>query len=284
MLELRESIETCYYMFWKIVFALPMLVRVLVELLLIYGCLFLIYRMGKCLLSLVCRLLQVIVYISVYFFREVFLVCCLKIFSEDSMERLIVWDDASAEIGLAWTEKLNAVVRNLRENKIKEPESGKKKVKWKKIVFVAAAVICLWRMLPTFFLIKNMNETYHAPFYFMDNLFHKVETALAPNIEKYPDIFLKKENVQNVEEEEKEEVYLKLNAKGSGGAHIREIPSLQGQSLKIVTEADALLYRDQFADDGERYWLLISTDDVEEGWISGNLIEEEQMKELGLNR
>lgn len=83
--------------------------------------------------------------------------------------------------------------------------------------------------------------------------------------------------------EEKEPVYIRLNERGKRGSNIRSEIDLNNDNNIIagVNAESEILYLNEWTYDGERYWVRvhISDNDVE-GWLSGNLIETEQLEEL----
>ncbi|MCM1121583.1 MAG: hypothetical protein NC416_03270 [Eubacterium sp.] len=83
--------------------------------------------------------------------------------------------------------------------------------------------------------------------------------------------------------EEKEPVYIRLNERGKRGSNIRSETDLADDNNIIggVNAESEILYCDEWTHDGERYWIrvYIPDDDVE-GWLSGNLIEGEQLEEM----
>lgn len=83
--------------------------------------------------------------------------------------------------------------------------------------------------------------------------------------------------------EEKELVYIQLNERGKRGSNIRSETNLDNDANIIggVNAESEILYRDEWTYDGERYWIRVyMPDDNMEGWLSGNLIEGEQLEEI----
>ncbi len=118
------------------------------------------------------------------------------------------------------------------------------------------------------------------------SFFRKFEIMISKDYEKYPPLFVK-----IVEEEEgavailedREPVYIQLNEDGKRGSNIRSETNLDNDNNIIggVNANSEILYRDEWTHDGERYWIrvYISADDVE-GWLSGNLIEGDQLEKI----
>lgn len=83
--------------------------------------------------------------------------------------------------------------------------------------------------------------------------------------------------------EEKEPVYIQLNERGKRGSNIRSEIDLDNDDNIIggVNARSEILYCDEWTYDGERYWIRVYVpDDDVEGWLSGNLVEREQLEEM----
>ncbi len=95
--------------------------------------------------------------------------------------------------------------------------------------------------------------------------------------------FEESEQEEEIALEEKEPVYVQLNERGKRGSNIRSEINLDNDNNIIggVNAESEILYCDEWTHDGERYWIrvYIPDDDVE-GWLSGNLIEREQLEEM----
>lgn len=83
--------------------------------------------------------------------------------------------------------------------------------------------------------------------------------------------------------EEKEPIYIQLNELGKSGANIRSEPNLEYDNNIIggVNAESEMRYCDEWTQDGKRYWVRVYVlDDDVEGWLSGNLVEKEQLEEI----
>ena len=79
--------------------------------------------------------------------------------------------------------------------------------------------------------------------------------------------------------EEQMRIDIRLNERGKNGANIRQIPSLEGDIIVGVNDDSIILYQNEWENDGERYWIKIYLPDKQvSGWLSGKLIEDEQLK------
>lgn len=118
----------------------------------------------------------------------------------------------------------------------------------------------------------------------------KFEIMASKDYEKYPPLFVKieKEEFEEAAEEvavleDQEPVYIRLNERGKRGSNIRSETNLDNDNNIIggVNENSDILYCDKWEHDGERYWIrvYIPVDDIE-GWLSGNLIDSEQLEEI----
>lgn len=118
-----------------------------------------------------------------------------------------------------------------------------------------------------------------------ETVYLKVEDKLADWLEAHDLYGQPIEKVADLEESEQEEkvVYIQLNEDGKGGSNIRSETNMDNDANIIggVNAESEILYCDEWTHDGERYWIrvYIPDDDVE-GWLSGNLIEREQIEEI----
>lgn len=115
------------------------------------------------------------------------------------------------------------------------------------------------------------------------------ENWLSKGCENYPPLFIKKEMPEVIETESeaesesvvKEDIYIQLNERGQNGSNIRKIPDLNGEVVGGVRGDADILYLNEWVHDGERYWVkvFLSKDDIE-GWLSGKLVEPEQLEDI----
>lgn len=136
---------------------------------------------------------------------------------------------------------------------------------------------------------KRLSEYYLEELEDVKSFFRKFEIMISKDYEKYPPLFVKiVEEEEAAEEavtilEDREPIYIRLNERGKGGSNIRSETNLDDDNNIIggVNANSEILYRDEWTHDGERYWIrvYISADDVE-GWLSGNLIEGDQLEEI----
>lgn len=95
--------------------------------------------------------------------------------------------------------------------------------------------------------------------------------------------FEKSEQAEGAALEEIEPVSILLNERGKRGSNIRSETDLDNDNNIIggVNAESVILYRDEWTHDGERYWIRVYIpDDDMEGWLSGNLVEREQLEEM----
>lgn len=114
----------------------------------------------------------------------------------------------------------------------------------------------------------------------------KVENKLTDWLEAHNLYGHKIEGTANLGEsalEEKAPVYIQLNKRGEKGANIRSETDLDNDNSIIggVNAESEILYYNEWIHDGERYWIRVYVlDNDVEGWLSGNLIEREQLEEI----
>lgn len=122
--------------------------------------------------------------------------------------------------------------------------------------------------------------------------FRKYEMMISKDYEKYPPLFVKIMEEEPEEEtaeeamailEDREPIYIQLNERGQRGSNIRSETNLEDDDNIVggVNAKSEIIYRDEWTYDGERYWIrvYIPTDDVE-GWLSGNLVDGEQLENI----
>lgn len=123
-------------------------------------------------------------------------------------------------------------------------------------------------------------------------MYLKMENKLTDWLEAHNLYGYHTEEVANYEEseqeekeaiEEKEPIYIRLNERGKRGSNIRSETNLDNVNNIIggVNAKSEILYCDEWVYDGERYWIRVYIpNDGIEGWLSGNLIEKEQLEEM----
>ena len=167
----------------------------------------------------------------------------------------------------------------------------KKKSLLKKPVIIGVVILYFAAILADMPILKNLQESYFVELVKIKNFFQGYEKMLSKGYEDYPPLFIKKESVegdvdmnnQESAEEVVEEapIYIQLNEKGIGGANIRREPSLDGEIVESVNGESIILYQKEWTNDGERYWFKVFLQNYgKEGWLSGYLVDEEQLKTL----
>lgn len=122
-------------------------------------------------------------------------------------------------------------------------------------------------------------------------LYLKVENGLTEWLEAHNLYGQEREEAAIFEESEQEEsvaldeelVYIQLNEQGKRGSNIRCETNLDNDNNIIggVNAESEILYCNEWTHDGERYWIRVYIiDDDIEGWLSGNLVEREQLEEI----
>lgn len=120
------------------------------------------------------------------------------------------------------------------------------------------------------------------------SFFRKFEIMVSKGYEKYPPLFVEIAKEESDEDaaviiEDREPVYIRLNKRGKKGSNIRSEANVANDHniIGVVDKNSEIVYLDEWTYDGERYWIrvYISEDDLE-GWLSGNLIAKDQLKEI----
>ena len=74
-----------------------------------------------------------------------------------------------------------------------------------------------------------------------------------------------------------------MNSEGYYGANLRSSPEKTNTNvLTAVSGEDELIYENEIVNDGTITWIKVSTEKFSEAWISKKLIQEEDLKEAGI--
>lgn len=152
---------------------------------------------------------------------------------------------------------------------------------------IAAGVIVLY-LLPVFVdlpVSKYFQEYYLVELAKIKKSFQKWENTMSKGCEEYPPLFvIKKQEAEVVQEtasEEQEITYIQLSEQTEGICNIRKDPSIEGEIIGEVSDETEIIYQNQFENDGERYWIKVYLPEADiEGWLSGMLIDDEQLTEI----
>lgn len=165
---------------------------------------------------------------------------------------------------------------------------GKKSAALKKCMFVIVIIVYFSAVLVDLPFANGLEGYYLSGFTKIKLFCQKYEEMLSGDCEQYPPLFRKREpesdesamaleDLQN----EIEPVYIQLNDQGRDGSNIRKEPSMNGAVVGGVNGTTEILYQQQFENDGERYWIKVYIPhDAVEGWLSGNLIDSEQLESI----
>lgn len=111
-----------------------------------------------------------------------------------------------------------------------------------------------------------------------------LERFLSKGYENYPPLFIKETKASPKDDNkatEEEVIYIRLNEEGKNGTNLRQEPSLDGVVVGGINGEVILIYQNQWQNDGERYWLKVYCADEDiYGWISGKLVEQEQLESI----
>lgn len=264
-----EFIKPYHYMLWKLILHLPVWIKSLIEILFFIIIIFVIHKIGKLILQLICKCIQAICYIFTRIFLDVILEICGKISGENGKNKLLQLEKRADEFG-------NESKKFFTELRVKIKGH---KLKFSKKVFVCIGICYIWLCLPEVGFVKSLDVTYQPIFTFASDTMQRAVAAITPDIEMYPDIFEEQQN--DIIETEK--IYLVLNENGRTGSNVRSGPSKGTKSMGVVTENNTIIYEGSYERDGNRYWLLVSAEGIEgQGWISSYLIEEDCLAQIGL--
>lgn len=83
-------------------------------------------------------------------------------------------------------------------------------------------------------------------------------------------------------EEEGEKQVLHLGGQGYDGANLRSAPEKGGNVITIISGDIELFYENEMAEGDTTIWLKVSTEGIEEAWISKKVIREEDLEKIGI--
>lgn len=83
-------------------------------------------------------------------------------------------------------------------------------------------------------------------------------------------------------EEEGEKQVLHLGGQGYDGANLRSTPEKGGNVITIISGDIELFYENEMAEGDTTIWLKVSTEGIEEAWISKKVIREEDLEKIGI--
>lgn len=166
--------------------------------------------------------------------------------------------------------------------------NGKKSAVFKKCLLTLVVIVYFSAVFVDLPFANGLEGYYLSGFTKMKSFCQKYEEMLSGDCEQYPPLFKKREPKSDASaatseelQSEIEPVYIQLNDQGRGGSNIRKEPSMNGEVVGGVNETSEILYQQQFENDGERYWIKVYLpQDAVEGWLSGNLIDSEQLENI----
>lgn len=83
-------------------------------------------------------------------------------------------------------------------------------------------------------------------------------------------------------EEEGEKQVLHLGGQGYDGANLRSTPEKGGNVITIISGDIELFYENEMSEGDTTIWLKVSTEGIEEAWISKKVIREEDLEKIGI--
>lgn len=257
-----NKVEPVYYMIWKLIYMWPDWVRYAVEVLLLFC--------GFC----VClRLIKQV--IRIFFFVLEKLVIGIICGIQYILARLS--ECAAFKYNLQQMDNRLNILGNYFVNKVREVQdwAQEKKLmpdKGRKIVITFFVILFFIMVLPEFQMMKSLDKQYQNLLCGVQNYVNIIEQKITPKINEYPDLFIEKEQEQE-EKIEISEIRVQLNKNGKDGTNVRKGPSLDEESIMIVTTENMIIYLGERQYDGKRYWLKVKVDEEVMGWLSENLVE-----------
>ncbi len=189
--------------------------------------------------------------------------------------------------GKNWAIEVDNKMIEWGENAINN-KNIKKRSAWKKFIFVGVIILYLSAIFVDLPFADGLEAYYLTELTKMKVFCQKYEQTMSGNYQQYPPLFIAKEPEPRENEiavseldSENEPVYIQLNEKGKNGSNIRKEPLMSGAIVGGVNGKSEIIYQQQYENDGERYWIKVylPADEVE-GWLSGNLVESEQIESI----
>ncbi len=192
------------------------------------------------------------------------------------------------ERGGQFDESLNTLGMKLEEwnNKLKvEPlqKAVKRKVKWGGSVIVLAISI-VFIIVPYYMEPVLSGSAKNA----CDKI-NQLSADFEGNIRSYANryytpakpVILEESEEESIEEEGVKQV-LHLGGQGYDGANLRSAPEKGGNVITIISGDIELFYENEMAEGDTTIWLKVSTEGIEEAWISKKVIREEDLEKIGI--
>ena len=172
--------------------------------------------------------------------------------------------------------------------KVKELESGKK---------IRIYVFLFLFFLTVVFIIvpHYMEKALSGNAKVICSRINEVSNKILGDFQSYADqyyipVIKEKDDLENVntaavdsKPDEEYQYILHLNSEGYYGANLRSSPEKTNTNvLTAVSGEDELIYENEIVNDGTITWIKVSTEKFSEAWISTKLIQEEDLKEAGI--
>lgn len=270
-----------HYGFWNIMLLFPEAIRLLIEVLVSALLVIVFWPISKYIFIILAQFIKSLNYLVLGSIRFILIIF--------PVERKYKWDEEIAKRGKRNNIWLLKKIDDIRKSKRKD-------VLHKKTAWILVSCFYIGALFPFFHLDKYVSERYVNYLYSINHFFVGIETKATVEIDNYPPFWVREEEAEAelaeyVEEtqieEEKEPIYLKLNAETTY-ANIRADAGMYDNILCMVSKEDEICYEYVYEYDYEydsgRYWLKVTlpNHDNLEGWISSKLIEPEIIETLDL--
>ncbi|MDO4171016.1 MAG: SH3 domain-containing protein [Lachnospiraceae bacterium] len=162
---------------------------------------------------------------------------------------------------------------------------SKKNPHLKRIAVVGVLVLYLLPVFVDLPVSKYFQEYYLVELTKVKMHFQKWENAMSEGCEEYPPLFVRKKDEAEVAQEtvleEEESISIQLNEQGESSCNIRQNPSIESEIIGEANDETEIVYQNEFEDDGERYWIKVYLPEADiEGWLSGILVDSEQLEQI----
>lgn len=153
----------------------------------------------------------------------------------------------------------------------------------RKMIFACMTVVYIMAIFVDTPIANCINSKYLGSFNSIKKLCIIVESKLAGDTEMYQVAITELNKNENTEKSiSNQMIYINLNELGKNGTNVRAEPTLDASIIGWVNQDSEIVYDNDFKFDGQRYWIYIKVigESSINGWISGKLIEEEQLNQI----
>lgn len=194
------------------------------------------------------------------------------------------------ENGVKIDERLNACglwLENLRDRLKNTKSDIRKKIPLRMMILTIGIIICAFVIVP-FYMESSLTGNARQTCARINLQTERIENGLWGYVNQYytPATKVIAETIETTETTESSteaEVILHLGPRGVQGANLRSTPDKRKDNIIEVVSGDVELFFEQEVEEvGGVVWIKIRTEQIDEGWISQSLIDEEDLERAGI--